>query len=418
MDAAVAGGLRSPEGAPLALAVMPSTGRSRKLSRIVLATVPTLLALVLFSHAPAGAAPGQAGDAAANGAVSTLPAGAGVSIVRGRAARIADWPWQVAIALRRPFQGRNKPLDRTFCGGAVLAPRLVVTAGHCVSFLGRPKAKRIEVISGRTWLNRKQAGETVPVKNVLMPRAKGSGKALYRESGGSAAWDVALLTLERPVKAEPIRLAGPDEAEAWAPGHLAWTTGWGVRTAADRNGSPGLRMARQVMLAGRVCRLANGRDFIQRLMNCAGGPAGSASSCSGDSGGPLVVRVRDGYRLAGLTSWGDGACRGSHPSVYTRVAENPVRNWVASTALRLTGVDVVGSGGEVAPAPEWCRVPRVWGLTVRQARNRLRRNGCALGRVGRSGPWQGGQPGRIAMTVRFPGWLAPPGYRLRVWVRR
>lgn len=398
---------------------MPVTGRSLKLSRIAFLMVPTLLALVLFSQV-ASATAADPGERIAEPAATTSPtaARAETSIVRGKAARIADWPWQVALAFRRPTKNRRTPAERAFCGGSVLAPRLVVTAGHCVSFLPRPRPGKLEVISGRTWLNRKQAGQVSGVRNVLLPRAEGSGKLLFRERGGSALWDVALLVLKQPVAATPIQLAGPDESASWAPGHLVWTTGWGVRHGNSQKGSPGLRVARQVMLQGKVCRGANGKEFIRSLMNCAGGPAGSASSCSGDSGGPLVAPVEGGFRLVGLTSWGDGMCRGSHPSVYTRIADQPIRGWVASTAMRLAGVDVIGSGGAVPPAPTWCRVPRVWGLTVSQARARLKRNRCALGRVGRSGPWAGGRPGRIAITSRYPGWLAPPGFRLRVWVRR
>lgn len=381
--------------------------------------VPTLLVLVLFSQAPeATGATVPEGRSAGPGVAGTAGGTAGISIVRGKAARIADWPWQVALALRPPAGNRKSPARRAYCGGSVLAPRLVITAGHCVSFLPGPRPAKIEVISGRTWLNREQAGQVTAVRNVLLPRASKSGRLLFRETNGSAVWDVALLVLKRPVTAPPIQVAGPDEAAAWAPGHLVWTTGWGVRRGNSRKGSPGLRVARQVMLAGSVCRIANGREFIQPLMNCAGGPAGSASACSGDSGGPLVAPAGDGYRLVGLTSWGDGMCRGSHPSVYTRVADGPVGRWVASTARRLAGVDVTGSGGEIAPAPKWCRVPRVWGLTVSQARRRLTRNRCGLGRVGRSGPWAGGTPGKIVVSSRYPGWLAPPGFRLRVWVRR
>lgn len=344
------------------------------------------------------------------------PARAGVSIVRGRAARISDWPWQVALTLRRRVVPKKvRPTARLLCGGALIAPRLVVTAGHCVSLLGRPKSSRIEVVSGRTWLNHATAGRTTAVKSVLMPRNPKTGRLLYREREGSASWDVALLLLKKPLSTPTIKLPGADEIAATKPGHTVRATGWGVTRPLRRTASPGLRMAGQVIFPGRVCRGSEGSLFSTRLMTCSGGPAGNASTCSGDSGGPLAARVGREYRLVGLTSWGDGLCRGSRPSVYTRLSSGPIRHWVASTALRLTGEKVTGGGGAVAVAPKWCRVPRLWGFTVGRARVRLERNGCALGAVRRD-RFAYGPRNRISVVSRIPGWLAPVGFRLRVWL--
>lgn len=400
---------------------MPAKGNLRKILQ------PVILAFMLSL---AGVAAGSGAAAAATATdptplppdtvlrpdLPTATPGAGVSIIRGKATRISDWPWQVAIALRPGVRSKRvTPTARVYCGGSLIAPRLVVTAGHCVSFLRQPKAGNIEVISGRTWLNHAGAGRVTRVKNVIMPRDPKSNLPRYREREGSAVWDVALLHLKDPLPTPAIRLPGATEVAATKPGHTVRATGWGVTRPFRRVASPGLRVAGQVILPSRVCRSGHGRLFSPRLMGCSGGPGGNASTCMGDSGGPLVAPVGGEFRLVGLTSWGDGLCRGSRPSVYTRLGAGPIHNWVATTALRLTGTGVTGDGGAIASPPRWCRVPRLGGLTVNQARARLRRSRCALGTVSRD-RYATGRRNRISGVSRIPGWLAPVGFRLQVWL--
>ena len=65
-------------------------------------------------------------------------------------------------------------------------------------------------------------------------------------------------------------------------------------------------------------------------MLCAGYPQGGTDTCQGDSGGPLLARALDGsLRLVGATSFGDGCAQPGKPGVYARVAEGPIRAFVA-----------------------------------------------------------------------------------------
>lgn len=338
---------------------------------------------------------------------------ASASIVNGRNTSIDKWPWQVALTVSKGVAPRRSTSARFFCGGSVLAPRLVITAGHCVAELKKRQIRQIEVVSGRTSLN-SNAGEVARVSGIRMP-VNASGKRRYRASFGTADWDVALLTLAFPLAAEPIKLAGPDETATWTPGKIAWTTGWGITMAFTNRVPARLQVARQVLMGNGLCRRSDGTAFQPARMICLGGPRGNASACNGDSGGPLVVGTTAGYRLVGLTSYGDGACRGVIPSVDSRVSGEPMRRWVARTALALTGVDVVGSGGTAGPNPDWCRIPAVFGLKPSQARRRLEAGNCRLGPV-ITDPWAMGRRGRIVGFTRLPGWLAPPGFRMKVWV--
>lgn len=349
-------------------------------------------------------------------AVTSVPPGpgAGISIARGDRTTIRQWPWQVALAGRQSKGRKIPPRERFFCGGSVIAPKLVITAAHCVI---DERARKIEVISGRSWLDNTNHGEVTGVKRIVLPRKNG----FLRYDGMTHSWDVALMVLKKPVSAPPIKLAGPDEATLWKPGQPVWATGWGQRAHHNRaNTSRVLRVARQVMFPDPVCRSPRvpyelGKDYEVRTMNCLGGPAGNATTCQGDSGGPVVAATADGeYRLVGLTSFGF-ACRGWYPSYYARVSGRTIRSWVMSTARRLSGAEVVGVGGVPPAPPSWCRIPRVTGLTVPQARRKLKRNGCGLGQVERDLRRKGPR-GRITWSGRIPGWIAPEGFRMRVWL--
>jgi beta-lactam-binding protein with PASTA domain len=83
--------------------------------------------------------------------------------------------------------------------------------------------------------------------------------------------------------------------------------------------------------------------------------------------------------------------------------------------MALEGVDVVGTGGSSPPVRDWCRVPVVFGLKVPQAAARLAARGCRLGRV-TVDPYGVGPSGRVIGFSRIPGWLAPIGGRVNVWI--
>lgn len=360
-----------------------------------------LLALFMLTSTPAvaGASPAHGTDA-------------GISIVNGETTSIAEWPWQVALTVNRRVRNSRLTSHRFFCGGSVLAPRLVVTAGHCVANLHRRDVRNLEVVSGRTNLNSKR-GQVAKVAKLRMP-LRPNGARRYRDNSGAPDWDVALLVLRSPLAAEPIKLAGPDESDAWSAGHTAWSTGWGSTRSFPKKVSTRLRVARQVLMPDGLCEEVHGDVFKVSRMLCIGDPDGRSSLCNGDSGGPLAVETSDGLRLVGMTSFGISDCRGSLPAVNVRVSDTQIRNWVARTALTLTGRDVVGSGAVGSPVPEWCEVPDVIGRSVSQAGQRLEAAGCHLGKV-RKDRQGTGRSGTVINVGRVPGWLASLGSEVNVW---
>jgi hypothetical protein len=170
-------------------------------------------------------------------------------------------------------------------------------------------------------------------------------------------FDVVLIELNSAAAVTPVKIAGADETALWTGGRTAFISGWG-HTSEGGVGSDTLKAAQIGMLEDSACAgvyngtpEAGGSRYVPESMVCAGVMAGGTDTCQGDSGGPLVVPTSAGeYRLVGDVSFGRGCARVGYPGVYARVAADPIRSGIANIAQSLSGVNVVGSGGQ-PPAP-------------------------------------------------------------------
>jgi secreted trypsin-like serine protease len=232
------------------------------------------------------------------------------SVVGGRTVDTRDHSWVVALASRDRFGDAR---SGQFCGGALVRPRTVVTAAHCLSrgVLGvsRRRVTDLRVISERKDL-RGDAGRETPVAGVWV------NPGYDRRTN---AGDVAVLTLARPLTGiRPVEPAGPGDS-SYEPGTEATVYGWGD-TRGDGSYADALHAARVRVLPDRECAAAypgsEAGTYRPASMLCAGLPQGGRDACQGDSGGPLVA---DG-RLVGLVSWGTGCGRRGRPGVYTRIS--------------------------------------------------------------------------------------------------
>lgn len=217
-------------------------------------------------------------------------------IVGGQPTTTAIWPWAVAL---------EQPDGWQYCGGTLAAPGWVVTAGHCEVSPGDL------VVIGRTDLRTKD-GEAISVAEVRTHE-------LYFDP--ESGHDVAILKLSRPaIKGAPVDMI----PSGWSkPGTYAMVVGWGLTTESATATSPIVRDTQVPLLTFETCAAAY--PGLSVTDTCAGYPEGGRDTCQGDSGGGLFVQD-GGWKLAGITSFGDGCARPGKPGVYTDVAT--VRPWI------------------------------------------------------------------------------------------
>ncbi|KAJ0396164.1 hypothetical protein ATCC90586_012237 [Pythium insidiosum] len=211
-------------------------------------------------------------------------------------------------SLRTGFNGTTK------CGGALIAPRFVLSAAHCAVHECPVVAVGTDFREGPS-----PDGEQLRVKKAIV-------HPLYNSD--TAAYDIMVLELETPSTIAPVVIARQDPSQ-WV-GETVTAMGWGrVSTGkfSPRRQAVDIRVASDNMcLAARL----EGYPFDAQSMFCAGGEAGK-DACQGDSGGPLV-RVGDSEEdeLIGVISWGEGCGKKGKPGVYARLSR--VADWIQDVA--------------------------------------------------------------------------------------
>ncbi len=246
-------------------------------------------------------------------------------VVGGAPTTTAEWPW---IAYLEFDLSAN---DRWSCGGSVVAPRLVLTAAHCVLEDRRTVQPAIvQGVVGRTDLNAADGTSFRATRIAVHP-----DYARDPDFDGGP-FDVAVIETDVDLPAPAIPLATTVEAAYYAPGVLARVAGWGL-TAQGGEPSNALLQVELPIVSDRDCaRLDEISESEASKMICAGRPEGGVDTCQGDSGGPLVVlagaetpdSADDRWILAGTVSWGYECGAPNRPGLYARAAT--YAPWVAS----------------------------------------------------------------------------------------
>jgi secreted trypsin-like serine protease len=218
-----------------------------------------------------------------------------VEIVGGVRADAGQFPWVVRLSMG--------------CAGALTAPRVVLTAAHCVKGTGFDNS--ITVTAGSV---DQHSADAIRVKSTYVKRAPG-----FRDATQGDDW--ALIQLDEELDL-PLLPRATDSA--YDRGTFT-VMGWGATREGSNTQQRYLRTVDVPYVSDRACGRAYREasyGYVSREMLCAGDTKrGGIDACQGDSGGPMVRRDDAGeWVQVGIVSWGIGCARRDFPGVYTQVS--------------------------------------------------------------------------------------------------
>lgn len=234
-------------------------------------------------------------------------------------------PWMVTLAVK----GDGPLIKRAMCGGTLISPTRVLTAGHCVD---RADPTVVEVNIGASVLSGK-SGQVAHVRGIAVhPRYRSIPSPVDPDdtSKSALANDAAIIELSKPVKS--VR-ALPVAHHAPAVGDTVTVLGHGLtEPQSKQNPAPladVLRRAKMKVIDQHSCNtqlagVVNGTSAL-----CAKSP--HATVCPGDSGGPLLSMGPHGPQVVGIVSFagevtGKECGEGAYPGAFADAAQ--LREWI------------------------------------------------------------------------------------------
>ncbi|KAK5646193.1 hypothetical protein RI129_004657 [Pyrocoelia pectoralis] len=241
-------------------------------------------------------------------------------IIGGAAATEGEFPWQVSIQVDDGRQLHH------ICGGAILSPHWIITAGHCIS---QVPISTLSIVAGDHNLYILEGTEQR--RSIVNVYTTFFDLATFRN-------DIALLKVSSPlilkVGSRASAICLPEKYDTFK--GLATVSGWG-RMSESGNSPHILQQVTLPFIEKYTCRSTYQQvgfsQYLSECQLCAGTPYGGKDACQGDSGGPLVCAKQSGqYFLCGIVSWGIGCARPQYPGVYTEVS--CFVDWIKNTTTQ------------------------------------------------------------------------------------
>jgi len=257
-------------------------------------------------------------------------------------------PWQVAM-MRKDYHLYYSPkMWKTFfyeyhiCGGVIICPNYVLTAGHCPGLREAYKiTKSIQIWAGIHRIDEVPSEEELEKIVSIHDIKKSIRHPDYRNEKGKTLidFDFRILELKQPIKirkeARPVFLPNKDSDKNMYNGTETanlLVSGWGLtkRIKGFRpdptHKSRRLKSVTVPSVSAKECKKAYKKELKQNMI-CAGMVGtGRLDTCQGDSGGPMVWLDSERVELIGLTSGGIGCGLSKYPGVYARITY--VLDWV------------------------------------------------------------------------------------------
>ncbi|MBU1242715.1 trypsin-like serine protease [Myxococcota bacterium] len=233
------------------------------------------------------------------------------------------------------------------CGGTLIAPNVLMTAGHCVTYSNTTTPVPVDQFSVFFCRDLNNCDMATRSREVIQSWVHPSYNAT------NIRYDIALLRLSGPAPGDvtPIPILPAAQVLTNADIGAAITfVGYGLTNGSDENSNSMVRRIYTGSIEG-LCHSSNPCTISQWSGTYAAPwtiwtDQNNGGTCQGDSGGPGLVTRNNVKYVAGITSYGYSECTG--PGVYTEVSnyESQINTFIngAPAEICTDSIDNDGDG--------------------------------------------------------------------------